>query len=64
MTSIKVKLVTEKGDTVLREDGTLMIFILVDEAVLRHKIKFHREHPITGSNLLIETLKKILGDKE
>ena len=37
--SIRVKLVNQKGETVVREDGDPMIFILVDEARLHDSLK-------------------------
>jgi hypothetical protein len=37
---IRCQLTNERGDTVLREDGTPLMFILVDEAALRARCKY------------------------
>ena len=67
MKTIRVKLVTANGDTVTREDGSQLTFIMVSEAELRGYINFVdniRSHaPSVEMKIKYDVYKEILGEE-
>ena len=62
MKTIRCKLTNEKGDVIIREDGTVLTFILIDEAELREILRREEAFHDELAKDRVEVLKEILGD--